>query len=422
MRFGEPLPVRERRIRELIANPTARTWPFEFKGRIDNYPIYQVSLEFPKYRLNNGRTLAAQEEWIATHPGTDSEFFSRDQELDSAQKAQHEILTNMVDEENLLKYFKENPQKEPLVLSNRGFVINGNRRLCAFRILYGQDSSKFRNFAQVDVIILPPTDERDIYELEVNLQVLPDLKAEYNWLREAKMLKRGREQFNYNDNDLARIYHCKQREVREKIQLLEYADAYLAERGWPNQYHRVEKAEFAFRRLRDGKSELKSESDKDIFEKLSYMLLDNPGGKGRLYEAIPEVQAHFDKILDRIKKAVPVSLPQSSGTSDLDLLGPPDDALVALAKAISSPSNRDRVMDAMIDVLQAEREKTREFRTTNYSLRRTQEANTALLEALTNLNGASNTDGLVSQLDSIESTLGKIRLWLKTNAESSIPR
>lgn len=161
MKLGEPLPVREKTIAELQASPAARTWPFKFKGRVESYPVYQVSISFPKYRLNNGRTLAAQEEWLVTHPGAEKELFRRDQELETAQKAQHELLDDMVDEEGLLTYFKTNSQDEPLILSNRGFVINGNRRLAAFRRLYDQDKSKYKRFAQLDVIILPPATDKE---------------------------------------------------------------------------------------------------------------------------------------------------------------------------------------------------------------------------------------------------------------------
>lgn len=421
MKLGEPLPVREHQIRELQASAPGRTWPFEFKGRTDSYPVYQVSLGFPKYRLNNGRTLAAQEEWLTNHPGSDPQLFSRDQELDLAQKAQHEILESMVDDENLLKYFRDNPQKEPLILSNKGFLINGNRRLCAFRKLYEESSTEYRRFAQVDVIILPPASDKDIYELEVNLQVLPDLKAEFNWLREAKMMKRGRELFGYTDEDLARIHQCKPKDVRDKIQLLEYADAYLADRGKERQYHLIEKTEFAFKKLRDGKIELNREPDKTVFERLSYLLLDNPGGKGRLYDAIPAVKDNLPKIVERIKKEFPIehNVPLSPG-GDLDLLGVEEDS-IALVRTVRLPANRERLLDVMQDVLQSERIRALEFRTANFSVKRVQEAHTALIEALTNLNGGTNTDGLSNQLDSIESTVGKIRQWLRTNAEGTIP-
>lgn len=416
MKLGEPLPVRVKRIAELQVSPSPRTWPLEFKGRVENFPIYQVALDFPKYRLNNGRTLAAQEEWLATHGNLDKELFSRDQELDLAQDQQHRILEGMVDDADLLKYFKENPQKEPLVLSRLGFVVNGNRRLCAFRKLYSQDSSKYRNFGQVDVIILPSATEKEIYELEVDLQIRPDIQEKYSWLRKAKMMKRGRELFKYPDDELARIHGCKPREVREAIQLLEYADAYLADRGKDKQYHLVEKSEFAFRKLRDGKDELKKEEDKVIFEKLSYILLDNPGGKGRLYDAIPEVKEHYPKILDRIKKEVPTLANSPAGGGDVDLLSPPDDDSVALTKAVNQVENREKVLMAMMDVLQAEKVKEREFKTASYALHKVQDANTALVDALNTLNGSSIVAGMSNQLDSVESAVGKIRQWLKDNA------
>ena len=42
----------------------------------------------------------------------------------------------MVSEKGLLNYFKKNELELPLVLTDLGFVVNGNRRLCAMRILH----------------------------------------------------------------------------------------------------------------------------------------------------------------------------------------------------------------------------------------------------------------------------------------------
>jgi hypothetical protein len=416
MKLGEPLPYRVKKIAELQATPPSNSWPFEFRGRVENYPVYRIPLDFPKYRLNNGRTLAAQEEWLASHPALDRDLFARDQELETAQEEQHQILDGMVDDEKLLQYFRENGQKEPLILSHMGFVINGNRRLCAFRKLYSEDSTKYRQFAHLDVIILPPATDKEVYELEVELQIKPDIQSKYSWLREAKMMRRGRELYKYSDDDLARIHGCKPRDVKEKIQLLEYADAYLAERGKDKQYHLVEKSEFAFRKLKEGKERFKKEGDRLVFEKLAYILLDSPEGKGRLYQAIPDVEENYAKIVNRIQTEVPVSSPTSKPSGEVELLGGGDDSSVELAKAVMDPGNREKILDAMVDVVQGEKLKARDIKTATYAVKRVQAANTALNEALNTLNENSVLDGFQNQLDAVESAVGKLRKWLKDHA------
>ena len=47
----------------------------------------------------------------------------------------------------------------------------------------------FSYFSHVDVIVLPACEEKDIDELEANLQVKQDTKAEYSWITLAIMLK-----------------------------------------------------------------------------------------------------------------------------------------------------------------------------------------------------------------------------------------
>ena len=126
------------------------THPIEFKGKAIKLPVISVRIGFPVYRLKNGRTSTYQLEYLALHPDLSDDFFNRDNDAISAQKAQHEVLSELVEEENLLKAFKgEEQQVQPLICTNTGVVVNGNRRICAWRTLYISNPTKYKYFENI---------------------------------------------------------------------------------------------------------------------------------------------------------------------------------------------------------------------------------------------------------------------------------
>src|SRR5262245_2266045 len=129
MQLGLPYPKRVKLLDDLRPTTTGKTHGIRFQGKFTYMQIYSVPLELPKYRLKNGRTAAAQIEYLATHPKADRAIFTKDPELNEAQKIQHGILKDMVNEEGLYDYFKKHEQELPFILTNTGFIVNGNRRV-----------------------------------------------------------------------------------------------------------------------------------------------------------------------------------------------------------------------------------------------------------------------------------------------------
>ena len=121
------------------------TGKLEFQGVYQSLKIIRVSIWLPVYRLANGRTKTYQLQYLADHPDLPADFFTADNESVDAQIAQDEILMKLVDEEDLRSAFK-NPavqQTEPIICTSSGVVVNGNRRLCAWRSLFESDRVKY---------------------------------------------------------------------------------------------------------------------------------------------------------------------------------------------------------------------------------------------------------------------------------------
>jgi hypothetical protein len=418
MEYGYPLPKRIDMIENHHKSSATETLRFKFRGSMDSFKISKVSLAMPKYRLNNGRTQAAQEEYLVNHADCSIDFFSRDLESVSAQEAQHQILKEMLPKAGLLSGLKKEKQEVPLILSAEGFVVNGNRRLCAMRELNETAPEQYSHFSHADIVVLPPCEEKDIDELEADLQIKKDTKAEYTWITLAIMLKKRRDSYSYSDKELAKRYDLSIKEVKLYLSMLNEVDKYLAQRGNPKRYHLVESAKHAFEEIVVGRSKLADEGKKDIFEKISYCLLENTSkAGGRLYKAIPDVKDYLEPVTELLKEELPLeNYKEDDNTDDLnELFGEIDHEHIGLSKAIDDPQNKNVVLDAVQQVVEDEKVKEKHKLDAGTVLKFLTRANTSLNSAVNILNDKTNKKGIVEQLETIIGHAETIRLWLTKN-------
>jgi len=415
MKLGLPLPRRVTIIQQIVKKGSETTYPVEFQGKVQHFSIYRVSLDMPKYRLANGRTQAAQDEYLASNEEASDDFFTRDFESDEAQKVQHKILYDMLNEAGLLPELKKNQQREPLILNAQGYVVNGNRRLCAIRELYSATPKRYAHFSHVDVVVLPPCDERDIDELEARLQIKKDTKAEYSWITFSIMLRKRRQEHGYTDKELALLYDKKKNEIKQLLLMLDEVEKYLEERRQPKRYHLVQD-EFAFRKLVEGRAKLTKEAEKDVFEKVAYCLIDDSSrSSGRLYKVIPEVEKYLPQVVERLEEELPLeeyTSPKKKTEVD-ELLGEISEKSVGLSKAINDPKHRETILEVVSDVVESERIKKKTKKDANAVLILLKNANTNLAEAITLLGKKTSSTGMKEQLDSIASAIKTLRNWLK---------
>lgn len=412
---GLPRPKRLLLIQKCQRTPSKRSIEQKFQGKMRPFEIYRIPLEAPKYRLANGRTQAMQEEFLAINPEKPDNFFTRDAESDQAQLAQHGLLKTVISEEGLLSHFKANDQTEPLILTHDGFVVNGNRRLCAMRELFQGDKKKFARFEHIDVIILPDCLPKDIDSLEADLQIKKDIKAEYSWITKACMLRRKRD-LGYADNELTRMYGIPTKDIQEGITLLSDADAYLASIGKAKQYHLIEGDEFAFLKLREGRTKLKDEAEKAIFTQVSYGLIERKDAvPGRLYKVIPEVREHLPALIQKFRTELTIEKAprKSPGNSKLNLLGGTASPLSDIVVAVSSPGNRAELVSVVRDVIEFERIRSKQRVQADTAIESVRRAHALLNDAINGLNSKSTTAGIADQLDGIQLTISKLRKLLK---------
>ncbi len=418
-----PLPRRQKHLQELLhgtagAKPVARVnvW---IEGTVQPMDVYNVPLDLPVYRLANGRTRAAQAERIETE-GLPSNFFSADPDSSEALDVQHDILSQMVGEKSLLRHFEKNSQTEPLYLTPKGYVVNGNRRLCAMRILVARDETKFRHFKQVQVVVLPTNDDAMIRKIEARLQVEPDVRADYTWVALA-MMRRNLREIPMTDDQIASLHDIKTAEVKKSIDMLEQAEAYLEWAGQKGKYSQVEKKMYAFDQLKKNREQSNGSAARvKLATNLSYLLIDDPKG-GRLYERIPELFKNLDDVKEMIRQKFPEP-PESEQEVDEDehdeLFGGDGDEQAeynGLIATATHPTRKDDVRVLVQETLEEIESRERQRHDAEYCLRTITKAHTYLQAAYRSFDDNSVTEGIDKQLDGIDVAVQQIRKWLADN-------
>ncbi|MEJ9302011.1 hypothetical protein ABEW33_23395 [Priestia megaterium] len=415
IKLGWTLPKRQEYIQAIVSEEPRpeKKYSIKFPREMQQFDVHVIPIDMPKYRLANGRTLAAQEEYLSKYPELGEEFFEDDEYLE-AQKEQHKILTKMLKSSNgdIKAYFKKHKQEIPLIITRTGLVVNGNRRLCAMRELLAEDEQLHAHFNYIDVIILPYCDEEAIDRLEAELQIIKDIKADYNWISEAYMLRKRHTKYGFGFKQLADIYNTSEKEVQYKLDLLSYVDQYLVSIGTPKAYEKVEKDEFAFKQIKKYREKLKGDAKKDIFTSITFSFISMPKEDGRLYEYIPKIAENIDPIIERLGEELDIQGSQLVFNELDDFLEDdetPEVNLDNLALKLNENQSKTEVINVVKEVVDTEEELKDEAEAKNYVFNLIKKANTFLNNAYLGVNEDTNTEGIEKQLQSMTENISKIR-------------
>lgn len=416
--FGLPVLKRIEEIEKKVQHPDS-SYPLPISGKSKTLPVISVGIDFPSYRLNNGRTKTAQLEYIATHPDADPNLF-RDQESFDAQSAQHEVLKTLVNEEDLLSSFKkEQEQTLPIICTRTGVVVNGNRRLCAWRILYYADSVKYKKFERISIAILPELNEKEISSLEKELQIQKTMKASYHWHAEALMAEDELKESGRSEQSVAKSYNLSPQKLHALIGAKQFAQQYLETIAKPNVWSLVDNSRYAFEQIYEGYRKITDVDSKELFVQVAFDLV----SKGeelddRLYATIKSYAGNMpiitkvlvDNLPERFKategKHVDGSITALAGTSTLAV----SDAVV-----VSEAIDHGYVIpQANIKAaLEAHKAATNEKNRSKYLIDQLSKVSSALQSIImTGITSNTKTDGAEEQINSIEEKLSIIRSWI----------
>ncbi len=404
-------------------------YPLLVMGKLQHLPQIRVRINMPIYRLANGRTKTFQREFLAKHVDAPADLFTKDEDAIAAQKAQHAILLKLIKDEDLLKEFESGTQQtEPIIATSTGVVVNGNRRLCAWRELYYSGVEKYKHLEYIELVVLPEEcDETEIKALEKRLQIQKTHRAEYKWHNKAAMIKEELEA-GEDPDDLAKSYDMKRKDMGLLQDALGYADAYLNSIGKKDQWSLVDGDEYAFTRLADMRTKLKGQGRKELLEAVCFKLLENRDYSRRLYEIIPDVAENIDAIAAGLKdenilpksEGVAPNNPTSTG-DDIDILGGsggiiPDD-ISTLATTLRN--TKVRVGDFVKRTIDEQKAIKDEQKSAKFLINTLAKVSKELNSARTaGLKEEMNLNGVAAQLKSIQTSLDAIKQWVNEHASN----
>jgi hypothetical protein len=418
-RFGWPKIQRLEEFRTKHSEKTTATFRVVLQAQTRDLPIIRIHQNIPRYRLENGRTASSQSEYLAKNPSSREDLFTGDPEMLDAQEIQHTLLLGVADRSGLRKFFEDstNKQVDPILLDHEGFVVNGNRRLSTWRDLYHMDKNKYGHFEYIDVVVLPQVDSKAIDRLEASLQIEKDIKADYTWDAEANMMLARREREGYSDEDLAELYGKKVSEVKELLDMRNYAAEFLKSRDKENMWSTVSGSELAFRRIVTARQKVGSTGRQELFKEAAFALIDNPEEvKDSLHDAINGMAINIEPIVEKLRYAFVVEPPQSDATTE-NLFGgvvkKNEPVELALTKEIAKPENAKLARDIIVDFIESQKLLRRESRSANKLLDNCVKANALLQESINfGLGPDTKTEGVEAQLQTIEMQIKKIREFL----------
>jgi hypothetical protein len=195
-------------------------------------PVYKVPINMLAYNIRNGRIsseLLAKEESLGR---------KLDPLLDADRKEVRKILLEQEPREaELLRAdLKEHGQTHPGIITFDGIVINANRRMAVLSALH--DEFSVPKYEYLAVAVLPPNvGDVDLWRIEAGLQFAKDFRLAYSAVNELLKLREGMQcGMDAKKIEAALMGRYTDKEVEERIEVLDLIDNYLESIGSPQQY------------------------------------------------------------------------------------------------------------------------------------------------------------------------------------------
>lgn len=392
---------------------------YDFRSTKYDLPVIRIGIDLPVYRVENFRTYTDQHEYIAKEKKPAS-FFLSGQELESVQQVQHALLFRLAKKGvaesvvPVIDVLKTDGQREPLLITASGVVVNGNRRLAAMREL---------EMSHVDAMVLPADATADeIVDIEASLQGRPETKLDYDWIGDGELISRligmGR-----TPKQVADQLHRSEKDIKNALQALSEVDLYLKE--WARaegEYSRVrEDAEQLFKDLPkrlEGKDANLAQASRVI----AWSLFENRDKlPGRIYDFNPAFGKLASDVLDRVASDMGLSTSDAAAVEDggdgFSIDFDDEDTAVsydAIIDALKDDDTRDEAVDALIDAAQSAIEMERGQKSGEAALKALSQANGKIASADMSRAAPETYPKIKKQLDTIEDLCKQLRAKLAT--------
>lgn len=421
----EPAHIREAQIAERVTE-SDKTEPFyEYQSQPYDLPVISVPLGLPIYRMANFRTRTSQQTY-ARREGKPTDYFASGEENEAAQQRQHEFLLKYAKTGRegsvvpIIDVLKAERQRQPILITRRGVVVNGNRRLAAMRSLFAEDPSLYREFVTVKCQLLPATaTEKEIVEVEVRLQMKQRTELDYDWVNECIAIRELRDS-GRPMKELMALMNKKKVEIEDAINALTEADFYLIQ--WLNRggdYEAIEDAKQLFFDIGEN-VKAKTGDAQEVSRRIAWLLADRRSKlKRRVYDFKPMFGKKTDEVVAKLADRLGVELEENAPLDDdgddfaVDLGNNTGSTLRPLISLMDDITRRDEVTDQLVEVCEGIIEFERDKRDGLMPLNLIQSANGKLSEVDMTRAVPESFDAIGKQLDSVQSNVDRLRGFLE---------
>lgn len=428
----EPASIREAKITALV-DDSKQTEPFyEYQSRVYDLPIIHVPIDLPIYRMANFRTRTAQQTW-ARREGKPTDFFITGEENELAQKHQHEFLVKYAKEGRegsitpIIDVLKKDKQRQPILITRRGVVVNGNRRLAAMRALFDEEPTNYSEFNVIKCQVLPLTaTAEEIIQVEVRLQMKQRTELDYDWINECIAIRELRDS-GMGPKKLMDLMNKKKGEIEDANNALTEANLYLSD--WlkrPGDYEAIEDAKQLFYDMGENISQKTGEAQ-EVSRRIAWLLADRRSAlKRRVYDYKPMFGKKSDEVASKLAERFAVELDEGSPTAEdddeefaIDLGGEGGSTFRPLITLINDPAKRTEVTDQLIDVCKGILELESETKEGQMPLTQIQSANGKLAAVDMTRADKNSLAAIGKQLDAVEAHVTRLRSLLAKTQTST---
>jgi ParB-like chromosome segregation protein Spo0J len=409
--------VREALIKSAVSASTKEEDFWYFRNARTALKVVRIPQDLLLYRMENFRTFTDQRAFILRENKPD-DFFISGQENESVQQVQHALLAQLarkgIDRSvtPIINVLRSEGQREPLLITSKGVVVNGNRRLAAMREISTDE------FSHVDCLVLPEdASPDDILEVEAGLQGRPETKLDYDWIGDCQLIKRLM-QVGRTEKWISEHLNRKPGEIRNALAALTETNLYLKE--WANaegEYTRVREAEQFWKDL-PGLLQGKEQQVAEASRVVAWTLYDNRDKLNeRLYAFNLTIGKEAEDVLDRLADELGVSLEatplEEEGGFDVDIDGGTGNtSYQPITGLLRDPEKRDEAVETLVEICREVIEEARGKKTGNAALKAIGAANSRLMEVDLGKADISTYATIGRQLEQIQKGVGELRTTL----------
>jgi len=384
---------REETIRAAVkASKDTREF-YDFRSTKTQLSQIHVAEHILVYRMESFRTYVEQHEY-AIREKKPLDFFVISQENENVQQLQHEILTKLLAKQRstdsvapMIDVLRREKQQEPLLITHRGVVVNGNRRLAGMRELFSEDGVTYGDFNYIYCLVLPENaTTAEIVDIEAALQAKSETREDYDWVGDCLLIQRLID-LSKNVDQVAHRLNRKKSEIRNSLNALTEANLYL--KDWANsdgEYSRVLDGEQLFKGLPDG-LQGKDPGLQEASRVMAWNLFENRAKLGeRLYAFNLTFGKQAANVLNRVAADLGVSMEVDTNMGgdsfevELDS-GAGSVSYQPLIDAFRDSERKDEAVETLIDVCRSVLESEREKKSGRTALKAITAANARLTEA-----------------------------------------